>query len=194
MRSLWMASLAIMLMVGYTGQALAEPIGRPAFQTLWQRTGIPIQRDVMFQAFERRVLTYVPDNPAQYQVEMGNVGRHYYNWRYVQPFADGAQAIITLPDQGAVVGSPLTVRGFENGTAFEAGITVRLRNQADDQVLATSSTSVIRPDIGIPGPFTTTLTFTPPPQNTTATLEVLIFAPRDGAELVLARRDVVIGP
>ena len=38
--------------------------------------------DVLIQAFERRVLTYTPANPRAFQVEMGNVGRHYYDWRY----------------------------------------------------------------------------------------------------------------
>ena len=38
--------------------------------------------DVLIQAFERRVLSYTPSNPAGWQVEMGNVGRHYYEWRY----------------------------------------------------------------------------------------------------------------
>jgi len=37
---------------------------------------------VLVQLFERRVLTYNPANPSATQVEMGNVGRHYYNWRY----------------------------------------------------------------------------------------------------------------
>jgi hypothetical protein len=37
---------------------------------------------VLVQPFERRVLTYVPSNPAGFQVEMGNVGQHYYRWRY----------------------------------------------------------------------------------------------------------------
>jgi hypothetical protein len=38
---------------------------------------------VLIQAFERRVLTYTPSNPAAFQVEMGNIGAHYYQWRYV---------------------------------------------------------------------------------------------------------------
>ncbi len=38
---------------------------------------------VLIQAFERRVLTYTPDNLAEYRVEMGNVGQQYYRWRYV---------------------------------------------------------------------------------------------------------------
>jgi hypothetical protein len=40
------------------------------------------QRQVMVQVFERRVLTYTADNPPAFQVEMGNIGVHYYRWRY----------------------------------------------------------------------------------------------------------------
>ena len=40
--------------------------------------------DVLVQAFERRVLTYTPDNAPEWRVEMGNVGQHYYQWRYPQ--------------------------------------------------------------------------------------------------------------
>ena len=32
--------------------------------------------------FERRVLTYTDTNPDPYKVEMGNIGQHYYHWRY----------------------------------------------------------------------------------------------------------------
>jgi hypothetical protein len=38
---------------------------------------------VLVQAYQRRVLTYVPDFPANWRVQMGNVGQHYYEWRYV---------------------------------------------------------------------------------------------------------------
>ena len=41
-----------------------------------------VDHDVLVQPFQRRVLTYSPDNPSGWQVEMGNVGRHYYLWRY----------------------------------------------------------------------------------------------------------------
>jgi len=37
---------------------------------------------VFVQAFERRVLTYNPNNPAAFRVEFGNIGQHYYGWRY----------------------------------------------------------------------------------------------------------------
>jgi plastocyanin len=37
---------------------------------------------VLVQGFERRVLTYTPSNPAGFAVEYGNIGQHYYRWRY----------------------------------------------------------------------------------------------------------------
>jgi hypothetical protein len=39
---------------------------------------------VLVQVFERRVLTYTPSNPDGWKVEAGNVGQHYYTWRYQQ--------------------------------------------------------------------------------------------------------------
>src|SRR5690606_39101799 len=41
-----------------------------------------VEQWVLVQPFERRVLTYTPGNAAGWQVEMGNVGQHYYQWRY----------------------------------------------------------------------------------------------------------------
>lgn len=39
-------------------------------------------KDILVQVFERRVLTYTPANPDAFKVEMGNIGQHYYQWRY----------------------------------------------------------------------------------------------------------------
>ncbi|MGI8854123.1 MAG: fibronectin type III domain-containing protein [Thermomicrobiales bacterium] len=44
---------------------------------------------VLVQPFERRVLSYTPTNPARFQVEMGNIGQHYYQWRYPTDAATG---------------------------------------------------------------------------------------------------------
>lgn len=33
---------------------------------------------VIVQLFERRILTYIADNPPALQVERGNIGVHYY--------------------------------------------------------------------------------------------------------------------
>ena len=58
-------------------------VGLPLTEPYWIRTNVAgVPNWVLVQAFERRVLTYTPDNPAGWQVEMGNVGRAYYTWRY----------------------------------------------------------------------------------------------------------------
>lgn len=60
-----------------------DATGYPLSEAYWTRVTVGGQvKDVLMQAFERRVLTFTPDNSAQYQVEMGNVGRHYFTWRY----------------------------------------------------------------------------------------------------------------
>jgi hypothetical protein len=58
-------------------------LGYPITEPYWVRVpvnGVPGY--VLVQAFQRRVLTFNPANPPATQVEMGNVGRHYYLWRY----------------------------------------------------------------------------------------------------------------
>ncbi|GAC1637512.1 MAG: hypothetical protein NVS4B8_02430 [Herpetosiphon sp.] len=58
-------------------------IGEPLTEAYWTVAKVGgVDRGILIQAFERRVLTYTPDNPAAYQVEMGNIGRHYFEWRY----------------------------------------------------------------------------------------------------------------
>ncbi len=57
--------------------------GLPITEAYWTRSKVGgVEQDVMVQLFERRLLTYTPSNPPAYQVEMGNLGRHYFAWRY----------------------------------------------------------------------------------------------------------------
>jgi hypothetical protein len=57
--------------------------GLPISEPYWAKARIAGEvKDVMIQAYERRVLTYVPTNPTGFQVEMGNIGQHYFDWRY----------------------------------------------------------------------------------------------------------------
>lgn len=57
--------------------------GYPITEAYWAKVKVGGQvKDVLIQCFERRCLTYTPSNPAGWKVEMGNVGRHYYEWRY----------------------------------------------------------------------------------------------------------------
>ncbi len=57
------------------GLAISEP-----FRAGFVVSGQP--KDVVVQVFERRVLTYTAANTPSFQVEMGNAGLHYYQWRY----------------------------------------------------------------------------------------------------------------
>jgi hypothetical protein len=57
--------------------------GLPISEPYWATATIQGQlTDVLIQAYERRALTYVPSNPAGFQVEMANIGQHYFDWRY----------------------------------------------------------------------------------------------------------------
>ncbi|NJM07394.1 hypothetical protein HC891_16235 [Candidatus Gracilibacteria bacterium] len=57
-------------------------MGYPISEPYWMRVQVNGATFVLAQAFERRVLTYNPTNAPAWQVEMGNVGQHYYTWRY----------------------------------------------------------------------------------------------------------------
>ena len=58
-------------------------VGEPLTEAYWTVVKVDGRpRGVLVQAFERRVLTYTPTNPPPFQVEMGNIGRHYFEWRY----------------------------------------------------------------------------------------------------------------
>jgi hypothetical protein len=80
----------------------------PLFQDPFYATGLPIteaywanvkvnntRKDVLLQCFERRCLTYTPGNPEGWQVEAGNVGQHYYAWRYAEPPSGGTPTATT---------------------------------------------------------------------------------------------------
>jgi hypothetical protein len=57
--------------------------GLPISDPYWARVQVGgVEKDVLVQAFQRRVLTYTPDNDPDWRVEMGNVGQHYLAWRY----------------------------------------------------------------------------------------------------------------
>ena len=62
--------------------------GRPVTEAYWANVKVADNyQDVLMQCFERRCLTYTPDNDPGWQVEAGNVGQHYHQWRY----GDGGQ-------------------------------------------------------------------------------------------------------
>ena len=57
--------------------------GRPITEAYWATVKVAGDvQDVLLQCFERRCLTYTPQNADGWKVEAGNVGQHYYAWRY----------------------------------------------------------------------------------------------------------------
>jgi hypothetical protein len=60
--------------------------GYPVTEAYWATVKIAGAADtaVLVQVFERRVLTYVPSLPEGFKVQMGNIGLHYYDWRYAR--------------------------------------------------------------------------------------------------------------
>ncbi|TVR74444.1 MAG: hypothetical protein EA415_05695 [Sphaerobacteraceae bacterium] len=94
-----------------TGPVVANPIyavGYPLTPAYWTWVQVNnVEQNVLIQCFERRCLTYTPDNTQAWQVESGNVGQHYFDWRYNQvgdisdptpPVDDGADDTV---DDGA---------------------------------------------------------------------------------------------
>ena len=76
-----------LLTIGY---ALSEP-----FRATVKVGGTP--KDVMIQVFERRVLTYTSSNAPAFRVEMGNIGQHYYQWRYPDGASSTSSSSTTVP-------------------------------------------------------------------------------------------------
>ncbi len=68
----------------YTFQPTPNVFGLAISEPYWVSAKVGgTDRLILVQLFERRVLTYNP-NLASNKVEMGNLGQHYYQWRYVE--------------------------------------------------------------------------------------------------------------
>ncbi|RIK46843.1 MAG: hypothetical protein DCC58_01830 [Chloroflexi bacterium] len=84
----FMNAQALVWQDGAFGEAALFPnpfyaTGFPITEAYWSHVlvgGVP--QDVLWQCFQRRCMTYAPANAAGWQVEFGNVGLHYYVWRY----------------------------------------------------------------------------------------------------------------
>ena len=56
--------------------------GPPLTEAYWVEATVDgVQQDILVQCFERRCLTYTPDNPEGWQVEFNNAGRHFHDWQ-----------------------------------------------------------------------------------------------------------------
>lgn len=123
-------------------------MGYPVTEPYW--TTIRVgghDRAVLFQAFQRRILTYTPSNPGGFRVEMGNVGAQYFAWRYPNGIQPGQNCgTVALPTFGGVInrstglpgllGCPTDAGLSGNNVlsawqSFERGQMIWVRNQND---------------------------------------------------------------
>lgn len=115
-------------------------MGLPITDPYWVRARIgDAEKDVFVQLFERRVLTYVPDNPAGFQVEMGNVGQHYFQWRYPnlgQPWA------ATEPQPPLLFSANISNRDYFEMFAFNINGSVQLTGDLMHPVSSPGTNSV----------------------------------------------------
>ncbi len=97
----------------YRSKAGLPTIGLAIAEPFWAN-GVLVggqPKDVLVQAFERRVLTYTPSNPDAFKVEMGNIGAHYYQWRYA---TDAGTATDTGKSQNPAAAGTVFVIMLEN--------------------------------------------------------------------------------
>ena len=120
-----------------TGYPLTE-----AYWTTVRVAGVP--RRVLVQVFERRVLTWTPDNPPGWRVEAGNVGSHYYQWRYGAAPPAGAPQIElpAMPDSAFMDDLEGQLHGLVNGWAGVNAVSVT--------DLQTGRTIAINGDVQLP--------------------------------------------
>jgi hypothetical protein len=114
------------------GQILEEPlviVGLPLTEAYWTRTKVDgVDRDILIQVFERRVLTYNPKLQPGWQVQHANTGLHYLHWRYPDL---GKLPVATDPNPALPAVSPPDLAGLEqrlrelvNGWSGQNAVTV----------------------------------------------------------------------
>ncbi len=99
---------------------------------------------------------------------------------------------ITAPTQGAALDQTVTVRGTTNFWPFEATLAGQIKD-AQGNILGMGPIMVQAPDIGQGGPFEGTLTFTPPAEPQSGTLEIFEASAKDGSIVVQQQVSVQLG-
>lgn len=128
-----------------TSARLSEPwfyaTGYPISEPYWARVKIAGQmQDVLIQAFERRVVTYTPNGVPGFKVQMGNIGAHYYDWRYRN--AGGPPVVPTATPRPILP----TVAPIATVTAVPTA-----NPNADCSNIPAPRSMVVRPNCGPPG-------------------------------------------
>jgi hypothetical protein len=110
------------------GQVVQGPLFYPWFAV----TGYPISEpywsyvkvegkytDVLIQVYERRVLTFIPHLPSPYKVQMGNIGQHYYDWRYGKAGGGPPGPVAPTP---TAIGLPPEANVTIDGISYRASV------------------------------------------------------------------------
>ena len=103
--------------VAYRDKAGLTTIGYAIGEPFWANVLVGGERKaVLIQPFERRVLTYTPTNPTGFEVEMGNIGQHYYRWRFEGGGAQPTATTTTATGTPGTPGTTATATTDANGT------------------------------------------------------------------------------
>jgi hypothetical protein len=114
--------------------AMGYPIS-PAFAASVQVAG-KANVPVIIQAFQRKVLTYTPSNPQAFKVEFGNIGQHYYEWRY-----SGAGTATAPPMTSVPTGTVTTTATGATATTAASPTTGATTTTAASTTMASPSAS-----------------------------------------------------
>ncbi len=128
--------------VDYRNKAGLLTIGLAISESFWSNVKVGgTLKDVLIQPFERRVLTYTPTNPDPFKVEFGNIGQHYYTWRYLSPgvFSTPTPAGAAATSTAAAL-TTSTAAAQATGTAAATG-TATTTATATATVTATTTTT-----------------------------------------------------
>ncbi len=113
------------------GQSIADWVyvmGYPISEPYWARVKIGgVYNDVLFQLYERRTLAYIPSFTKDWQVQMGNVGQHYYRWLYggplPSPLVPLASPTFAMPSVPASIDASISPQVSDAGSPLFASLT-----------------------------------------------------------------------
>lgn len=105
-------------------------MGYPISEPYWTKLTVDGKSyAALIQLFQRRTLTYIAEMPEGWQVQMGNVGQHYFEWRYgtsseAAPGGNKGGSAIASPTPVLADGSFVTIEGDK---FIYAGAPVKLK-------------------------------------------------------------------
>jgi len=121
------------------GLATSEP-----FRATVKIAGTP--QSIIAQVFERRVLTYNNGNADPFKVEFGNIGQHYYQWRY----PTGAPLTVpppTTPPTTASDPGPVALQALPAGYTIKTTQTVDLGVEGQEQAIIVAENMAVHGQI-----------------------------------------------